>query len=432
MSNFYKMIKVANKALHFVFITGVTKFSRMGVFSTLNNIKDISLFPEFAALTGFTQKELEDNFRPYIKSTAESLQLTERKLLKRIKEYYDGFSFDGETMLYNPQSIIDFFDERSFENFWMESGSKSFVREMLKEKKLRVDKFRRIRRPRSFIREPGEIEKTTPVGFLYQAGYLSLRKDPNSKNFFFLDYPNFEVFSAISKLFLDIKYPSIDESNDAVASLTDHLKAGDVWEIINDFNQLFALISYDDHISVQHLEKSDSVSPDGLKNDPGAKTYPSDDAESEEVRNETKQLYLSESFYRSNLQCLLVGAGIRVTPELHTSFGRSDLDFEVEDGRHYIIELKVVAKSKDAKKASQYALNQIISNGYSRPYQNPILLGLAISFETRNIAACFCVADGLQSELELNQAHRDILKESLVTEETETPPETDDPKRPRP
>ncbi|MDR1111267.1 MAG: AAA family ATPase, partial [Deltaproteobacteria bacterium] len=123
MSNFYGKIKDEDANLDFVFITGVTKFSRMGVFSALNNLTDISLLPEFAALAGFTQEELERDFKPFVRRTADALNLGEDVLLDKIRDYYDGFSFDGETRLYNPFSTMSFFRDMEFNNYWMESGS---------------------------------------------------------------------------------------------------------------------------------------------------------------------------------------------------------------------------------------------------------------------------------------------------------------------
>ncbi|MDR1166756.1 MAG: AAA family ATPase, partial [Deltaproteobacteria bacterium] len=104
MSSFYSKIKSNDQYLDFIFITGVSKFSRMGVFSTLNNLVDISTNPEFASFMGLTQEELERDFAPYVKATAEWLQMEERELLERIRGYYDGFSFDGVTRVYNPFS----------------------------------------------------------------------------------------------------------------------------------------------------------------------------------------------------------------------------------------------------------------------------------------------------------------------------------------
>ncbi|MDR1111640.1 MAG: AAA family ATPase, partial [Deltaproteobacteria bacterium] len=201
MSNFYSKIKDEDANLDFVFITGVTKFSRMGVFSTLNNIKDISLLPEFAALAGFTQEELENNFKPFIGRTADALDLGENVLLDKIRDYYDGFSFDGETRLYNPFSTMNFFGDMEFNNYWMESGSNTLLREMLRDKGLTVDQFKDLPVDKNFARSPGEIEKTPAHGFLYQAGYLTLRKKTDSS--YALDYPNFEVLSSMSRLFID-------------------------------------------------------------------------------------------------------------------------------------------------------------------------------------------------------------------------------------
>ncbi|MDR1109451.1 MAG: AAA family ATPase, partial [Deltaproteobacteria bacterium] len=114
MSDFYSKIKDEDANLDFVFITGVTKFSRMGVFSTLNNLKDISLLPEFAGIVGFTQEELENSFRPFARRMADALDLGENVLLDKIRDYYDGFSFDGETRVYNPFSTMNFFGDMEF------------------------------------------------------------------------------------------------------------------------------------------------------------------------------------------------------------------------------------------------------------------------------------------------------------------------------
>ncbi|MDR1040133.1 MAG: AAA family ATPase [Deltaproteobacteria bacterium] len=112
---FYSQIKSAEEHIEFVFITGVTKLSRMGMFSLLNNLIDISLRPEFASFMGYTQKELEDYFAPFILNIVGKRGKDEKYLLDAIRDYYDGFSFDGKTMLYCPFSILSFFaDVQSF------------------------------------------------------------------------------------------------------------------------------------------------------------------------------------------------------------------------------------------------------------------------------------------------------------------------------
>jgi hypothetical protein len=155
---FYSQIKAAAEHIEFVFITGVTKFSRMGVFSMPNNLVDISLMPEFGEFMGDTQKELTDNFAPHIKETAEELEMTGNQLSGEINRYYDGFSFDGKTRLFNPFSVLSFFTVKRFDNFWKESGSNTIVRQFLKDKSLLADQFEGLEVGRGFAREPGEID----------------------------------------------------------------------------------------------------------------------------------------------------------------------------------------------------------------------------------------------------------------------------------
>ncbi|MDR1040135.1 MAG: AAA family ATPase [Deltaproteobacteria bacterium] len=117
MREFYSQIKSADKDIESVFITGVTKFSKMGVFSELNNLVDISIRPQFGEFMGYTQNELIKNFRRYITNTAEELKMDEKDLLDKLGRYYDGFSFDGQSKLYNPFSVLSFFGEKQFDNF---------------------------------------------------------------------------------------------------------------------------------------------------------------------------------------------------------------------------------------------------------------------------------------------------------------------------
>ncbi|MDR1313127.1 MAG: AAA family ATPase [Deltaproteobacteria bacterium] len=141
MQKFYTQIKIEEKHIKLAFITGVTKFSRMGIFSRLNNLLDISIFPEFSAFMGYTHEELKTYFAPYITHTALELEMSEEGLLNRLKEYYDGFSFDGKNEVYNPFSILSFFKAKAFGNFWMASGSNTIVRKFFRDKALTVDQF---------------------------------------------------------------------------------------------------------------------------------------------------------------------------------------------------------------------------------------------------------------------------------------------------
>jgi hypothetical protein len=347
MRDFYRQIKVAGASLHFTFITGISKFSRMGVFSSLNNIMDISLDSEYGAFMGYTQEELEANFGPHIEAAARALGMGEGELLDAVRERYDGFSFDGETRLYNPFSTLAFFSHKSFRNYWMESGANSFIRDFLRDKKLSVEELRGKKVSLDFASAPGEIETTTPEGFLYQAGYLSLRRAGDG---FALDFPNFEVLSAMSALYVRDFFPTDSEAMTAAMRLLEHLEGMNAEGLVEEFNRLFAGISYTDH-------------------------------------GEAERRGLGESFYRGLLQSFLLGAGVRVQSERHNNLGRMDLAAEYK-GRTVIIELKTAGDEASAGDAAEEGLRQIRERDYGNAFAPPVLLlSLAVDAEKRRIRA---------------------------------------------
>ncbi|SHF35666.1 Predicted AAA-ATPase, partial [Marinitoga hydrogenitolerans DSM 16785] len=136
LREFYKKVKTKDEYIKFVFITGITKFTKTGVFSALNNLNDISLDTDYSQMFGYTQNELEEYFKDYIKETAKRFDITKEELLKEMKKYYNGFSFDGEHYVYNPFSILKFFQKKKFQNYWFESGSPSFLSKYIEDKKI--------------------------------------------------------------------------------------------------------------------------------------------------------------------------------------------------------------------------------------------------------------------------------------------------------
>jgi hypothetical protein len=369
MRKFYSQIKPADASLHFVFITGVTKFSRMGVFSTLNNIKDISLDSSFGALMGLTQEELEQNLAPFFSGAAKTLKMTEKELLEKVKQYYDGFSFDGETMLYNPFSTLNFFGDKKFANYWMESGSNSLIRNYLRDRELTVEQFSGLEVDSNFAREPGEIDNTPAEGFLYQAGYLSLRKTEGDA--YLLDYPNFEVRSSMYRLFMDLMLSNSDEGIMRLGiDLKRHLDTGDLPMVVDNFRRMYRGIHNKDHSKAS----SKINSADGFA----------------EFIRQTQ----GEYFYNATLASYLIGCGIFVKPEGPGSIGFSDLEV-IYKNKVYVLELKVAGPLKDAAAVAERGLKQIQEKGYGRQYaSNPVCISLSVSTEIRNIAACACETGG--------------------------------------
>ena len=127
LRSFYTTLKSCDKYLRFVMLTGISKFSKVGVFSAMNNLLDISMIDEYGGIVGYTQLELEYYFADWLNIIAERKGFRREEIFARLKNYYDGFSFCGTTRVYNPFSILGFFATGEFKNYWYESGSPSFM-----------------------------------------------------------------------------------------------------------------------------------------------------------------------------------------------------------------------------------------------------------------------------------------------------------------
>uniref|UniRef100_UPI000A685B45 AAA family ATPase n=1 Tax=Candidatus Symbiothrix dinenymphae TaxID=467085 RepID=UPI000A685B45 len=133
LQEFYVVLKSADDHLKFVFMTGVTKVAKVSIFSALNNLEDITLDDEYASICGYTQEELERDFSEYIDETASLLAMTREDLLAKIRKWYDGYSWDGKTSVYNPFSTLPFFKKKTFSNYWFVTGTPTFVINRLKK-----------------------------------------------------------------------------------------------------------------------------------------------------------------------------------------------------------------------------------------------------------------------------------------------------------
>ena len=202
LRSFYTVIKGCDEYLRFVMLTGISKFSKTGVFSAMNNLNDISMDELFGAVVGYTQAELEDNFSGWIDAAAEKMELSRVNFLDQLKDYYDGFCFDGVTRLYNPFSIMQCLQKARCENYWYESASPSFIVAYMRQHGIEdPEAYRHFKVTSDFVGIQ-EIERARPESFLYQAGYLTIESREEQE--LTLDYPNREVMNAISRIYLDI------------------------------------------------------------------------------------------------------------------------------------------------------------------------------------------------------------------------------------
>lgn len=189
LKTFYSVIKDSDPYIEFLLITGVSKFSKVSIFSELNNVTDITLTRHFAALTGYTQSELETAFDPYITDTASILGLKRSELLAQLRHWYNGYSWDGRTFVDNPFSILSFFTQSDFRNYWFETGTPTFLLKLMRDEwRYELDNLTVGEQAFSSY----DIEQLSAVSILFQIGYLTI-KARRDFGLYLLDYPNAEV-----------------------------------------------------------------------------------------------------------------------------------------------------------------------------------------------------------------------------------------------
>ena len=330
LRSFYGVLKGCSQ-VKFIMITGVSKFSKTGIFSSLNNLDDISMSEEYGDIVGYTQQELKDNFVDWFEKPMKKHSLNREELLATIEEYYDGFSFDGIVRVYNPFSILNFFSDQEFNNYWYTSSTPSFLVSYFKQHQINnFEQFRHLEVSSDFADEH-EIEKASPESFLFQAGYLTIEKKErkNKVVFLTLDYPNEEVKQSMSRLFLKDIYkidryiPLGDNLWEAIKSLNE----GNIEKIVEMFNNALSKIPYSDFPKNQN-----------------------------------------EYWYRSLFVMLLRGgAGVTSFQESYTSEGRSDLIIPFDD-KIIIIEFKFAKSSKGVPKARTEGEEQV--KQYAKTYEN--------------------------------------------------------------
>jgi len=344
--DFYGILKSNDDKLRFLLITGITKFTKTGVFSTLNHLMDLTISSKFSEMFGYTQEELENYFKDHIELAIKKLNTSKEELLKQIKEYYNGFSFDGEHKVYNPFSILNFFFENKFQNYWIDSGASSFIINYAKNNQIKPTEIvNRYIQPD--ILTTYEIESAPPESFLLQAGYLTFKSRHENLGYL-LDYPNNEVRRAFSKLLmLGPLNQEENFKNKLIENLFEGLENRDFEQI---YNEMIKVIS----------------------------NIPSNLFEKKKTKYETEKQYTrkQENYYHSIILTLLYSAGINVKAEESTYRGRSDLTIEYKEDV-YIIELKLDKAEK--------ALQQIKEKGYHHKYKgkNIYLIGIEIDAENK-------------------------------------------------
>ena len=339
LREFYAVLKDCDTQLELVFLTGVSKFSKTGIFSGLNNLVDLGMHADYATMLGYTQQELESNFQEEIALVAHKLNTDRHGLLDHMREWYNGYRFHltAETV-YNPVSVNTFFDRKEFENFWFATGTPTFLIDLLKQQGV-FDLHAIGQSTLDF--DSFDLEDIRLFGLLYQTGYLTIQSRDEFGQYT-LDYPNREVKNAmLAYLFEAFGGVSKGTGVSMAIKLERAFIADDLEQVFRILQEMFAHIPYFLH------EK-----------------YP-------------------EKFFHAAIHLLFTYMGIRIHSEVCTSEGRADSMVET-DTRVYILEYKL-------DKSPREALSQIRQKRYYRSTWErgkPVsAIGVQFSSRTKNIEA---------------------------------------------
>jgi len=247
LKGFYGVLKSYDAYLQFVFLTGVTKFSHVSVFSDLNHLVDLTLDPRYADICGITQEEVEQNFEPEIEAALENSGKSRDEYLENLRRFYNGYRFSRKPLtVYNPFGLLNHFDKSGeFLPYWYETGTPTFLINIIIKQKINIVELTNLQVGFEDFRKY-DIEDMKAEPLLYQSGYLTIRDYDEESNLFILDYPNEEVRSSFAKSLLE-RY--LEPSGEGFRGLNTRfpvsLLQGDIDEAMNSLKSFLASIPYD-------------------------------------------------------------------------------------------------------------------------------------------------------------------------------------------
>lgn len=338
---FYGVLKSSDRYLRFVFLTGVTKFAQVSVFSDLNQLNDISMDYDYNALCGITKEELVNNFVPEIENLSAFLGLTFEETVNRLEEQYDGYHFCEDTTvgLFNPFSVLNALQKLKLGNYWFQTGTPTYLVDLLKQSdydlRLLINGIETTNSAFSEYR----AERNNPLPMIYQSGYLTIKDYDKEVELYTLKFPNDEVrYGFLNFLVPYYTNVSDDETGFHIAKFTRELRAGDVDTFMERLKVFFAGIPY---------ELSDDT----------------------------------ERHYQAIFYVVFALMGQFVKTEVRSARGRADAVVKTKD-RIFVFEFKLNGSAEDA-------LKQIDEKGYLIPYKldgrTLVKVGVNFSKETRNI-----------------------------------------------
>jgi len=336
LKNFYGVLKPLDAYLKFVFITGVSKFSKVSLFSGLNQLQDITLNPAYATICGYTQEEFEKVFSERLSGVD----------LEQVRCWYDGYSWLGERV-YNPFDILLYLAEGEFRPYWFETGTPTFLIKLMDERRYYLPRLAKLKVGEELIGS-FDVDRINPENLLFQTGYLTIvNKEAELGTIVYtLRFPNKEVEISFNNCLLDYLVQDYYRKEENKSALRDAIRKNDLEGVKKIFISFFSSIPHDWY-----------------------------------RRNE---IYNYEGYYASVVYAYFSASGFNVVVEDATSVGKIDMTVFYED-RVYIMEFKVVELEGEGK-----AIAQLKEKRYWEKYADRAgriyLVGVEFSREARNIA----------------------------------------------
>ena len=341
LRGFYGIIKGSAAHVRFVFVTGVSMFSKVSLFSGLNNLKDISLDPRYATICGYTEGDIDDVFGPEL----DGLDREE------IRAWYNGYHWRGGERVYNPYDVLLLLDGREFRPYWFETGSPAFLFRMLMEKSVSPMELENRMADMSLVSK-FDVNDIGIEALLFQTGYLTIAEETRDdfETLYRLDYPNLEVRVSLNRGLLNHLGKAGTEPLDRGRELCALLEANDFGGFAERLRSYFAGIPYQWHA--------------------------------------TGDLARYEAWYAGLLHVCFRAVGVDVRAEDASSRGRADL-VVLTGGQVFVLEFKMADGEEGADIALNEAITQIRERGYAEKYRDreaPIhLVGVACGREERNL-----------------------------------------------
>ena len=243
----YSVLKGCDKYIRFGMLTGVTKFSKISLFSDLNNLMDISLDENYTDICGITEEEIKTNFKEHLQAFAEKENTTKEDILLQLKAMYDGYHFSENTSvdIYNPFSLLNSLTERKFRNYWFQTGTPTFLIKLLQENDYDLKDFSEGNIDAVDLTSK-ESMLNAPIALFYQSGYLTIKDYDRDFSSYVLGYPNREVEQSFLDFLLP-KYINTEEnmSTSFLIAFARDLRAGRIEDFLTKLKVFFAKTPYD-------------------------------------------------------------------------------------------------------------------------------------------------------------------------------------------